>query len=294
MLLPSDRRLERPGIPHRDYILTEYKPRADPTGRLHASSLFRFALRQAGWLDAVWPICETLQAALGPEQTVWGFKYGPQGFGVELYFYNFSQNGPDNDKSVEKLRAILAPHLRFDAGVDEAARYFMCSFELTHQGLAEGRGEPFRIYVRTGDQGRQEAGFSYRVEPGAMVMENHYWFYKAADKTELEDAVRRVAHSPRTGTKQAWGTLLPRYLREDCTTICYAVKPRSDSVYYSRIGTPALARFLERHLPGPVAQALRAHDDDFAHVGWDLGFDYCARPSDARVALPKIGIYSVL
>ena len=99
----------------------------------------------------------------------------------------------------------------------------------------------------------------------------------------------------RSGGKKAWALLLPKSLRDDCFTICYAVKPWHDALYYSRISTAQLARFLKRHRPGPILDALEAHSGDFAHVNWDLGFDFAAdRPRAESISINKIGIYGVL
>lgn len=282
----------RPDAAHRDYILTPYEPVVDPAGGLAPESLLRAMLRQQGILDEALPILTALQEALGHDETVWGAKYGPSGFSVELYFYNFTQNGAGNPKSVTALKDALSGHLRFESELDERAPYFMCSFEFSGEALARGEGGCFRIYCRTGDEARREAGFSYRVQGGALVLENHYWFYEAAKNEELEDAVRRVVASPRSGGKACWSTLLPKYLRE-CHTICYAVKPRHDSLYYSRIRTGQLARFLKRHGHAPLAALLAEHERDFVHLVWDLGFDFSAAPSDERIAIDKVGIHGI-
>ena len=291
-LHPADRIAVRPDAAHRDYILTPYEPPADPTGGLAPESLLRSMLRQEGMLDAALPILDALQEALGHDETVWGAKYGPAGFSVELYFYNFTQNDAGNPKSVSALKEALSPHLRFGSTVDESKPYFMCSFEFSAESLARGDGGCFRIYCRTGDEARREAGFSYRIDGSELVLENHYWFYEAAKPEELEDAVRRVVASPRSGSKSCWSTLLPKYLRE-CYTICYAVKPRHDSLYYSRIRTAQLARFLRRHGHAPLATLLTEHERDFAHLVWDLGFDFAAAPGAAHLSIDKLGIHGI-
>ncbi|MEQ9319059.1 MAG: hypothetical protein RIF41_07855 [Polyangiaceae bacterium] len=291
-LHPADRIAVRPDAAHRDYILTPYEPPADPTGGLEPESLLRAMLRERGMLDGALPVIGALQEALGRDETVWGAKYGPSGFSVELYFYNFTQNEAGNPKSVTALKEALAPSLRFGSALDESKPYFMCSFEISEESLARGDGGHFRIYCRTGDEARREAGFSYRVEGSELVLENHYWFYEAAKTEELEDAVRRVVASPRSGAKPCWSVLLPKYLRE-CHTICYAVKPRHDSLYYSRIRTGQLARFLSRHGHAPLAALLREHERDFAHLVWDLGFDFCAAPSAESLTIDKLGIHGI-
>jgi hypothetical protein len=209
-----------------------------------------------------------------------------------LYFY-VSDSEDRRPKTVTALTEALAPMLRFESAMDEAHEYFMCSFEVDAALLARGEGGHFRIYARTGDENRRECGFSYRLDGSAMVLENHYWFYYAARRDELEDAVRRVQHSPRSGGRACWSTLLPKDLRE-CFTICYAVKPTHDALYYSRITSAVLARFLREHGPArarPLAQTLAEHDADFAHLSWDLGFDFCAAPSAKTMSIRKVGLH---
>lgn len=293
MIRQEDRILVTSSTRHRDYIATAYEPRTDPIGKLHSTSVLRALLREHDLLSA-WPICERLQSRLGREETVWGFKLGPETASLELYFYNFDQNGPDNPKSVMRLSEALSEQLRFSAGMDEKQPYFMCSFELTREGLETGSGGSFRIYVGSGDEERRECAFSYRVEPTSHPLENHYWFYRADRPAELGDAIRRLKRSPRAGQKGAWGRLMPRHLRA-CFTICYAVKPNADGLYYSRISNEQLIAFLEEHRPGMLCDLLAAHAHELDHLRWDLGFDFAAAsPSAPDVPIHKIALHGVL
>lgn len=283
-LHPDDRLPETPGTRHRDYILTAYPPRVSPVGRLHNATLLRWAMREHQ-LEA-WPLLERLRQLLGEDETVWGLKLGPAGFSVELYFYNFTANAPGNPASATRVAAALAPTLRFPAPVDERLPYFMCSFELDSQALRTGVAPAWRLYLGSGDRGRTQCGFSYRVEPGGLVAENHYWFYKMAEAADRDDAARRVAASPRAGDGEG---LMPAPLL-DCYTVCFAVKPNADGLYFSRISSPQLADWLApRH--APLAELLR--EDSFAHLSWDLGYDFHARPGE-RPQLHKFAIHGVL
>jgi hypothetical protein len=279
----------------RDYILTAYEPRCDPRGRLHAASLLRHLLREAGLLERAWPICAALRAHLGDDETVWGVKYAGAATSLELYFYNFDENAPGNPKSVSALSRALAPWLCFDSAIDETQKYFMCSFELDAGALASGRGGHFRIYCGSGDRDRKGCGFSYRLEGSAPVLENHYWFYRADRAAELADAIRRLEASPRVRRRRWRKRLLPQELR-DCFTICYAVKPRSDALYFSRVATAQLGAFLaaqRRERPARLVELLEHHADDLAHLSWDVGFDFDAEAGDGPV-LHKLGIHGVL
>lgn len=293
-LSSDDRRPVTAETKFRDYILTRYEPRCDPAGTLEGSSLLRHLLRSHGMLEAAWPILERLRDHLGPDETVWGFKLGPAGASLELYLYNFDATG-EHPRSTVALAEALEEHLRFAATIDEAQPYFMCSFELTPAGLASGDGGAFRIYVASGDEAREACGFSFRVEGDGTHLENHYWFYRCDQPAALEDVVRRVVASPRAGGRAAWGGLLPRWLRDDCFTVCYAVKPRADGLYYARIGTEALARFLGRHGHPDLAGLLSHHRADFAALRWDLGFDFAAAsPSATSLSIDKIAIHGVV
>jgi hypothetical protein len=292
VIAEADRLPELPTTRHRDYILTSYEPRCEPHGRLHAGSLLKHLLAKHG-VDA-WPVIEALWKHLGRDETVWGAKWGPNGFAVELYFYNFVENAPGNPASATALADALRPFVTIEGAVDERLPYFMCSFELSADALESRQCAPFRIYLRSGDRHRRECGFSYRAESSERyVLENHYWFYRAAHDAELEDAILRVRASPRSGGKRCWPVLLPAALR-DCFTICYAVKPEWDGLYYSRISTTQLIPFLSRHGQGDLAALLHAHADDFAHVSWDLGFDFRAPPGADEIAIPKLAVHAVI
>ena len=100
--------LETKDTKHRDYILMPYAPLYGSTvGKLHNQTLFWHIVRGLGWRDFIRSICDALVEFLGPDETVWGVKYGPQGCSVEFYFYNFTQN-----LSMEKClvwRELLVP-----------------------------------------------------------------------------------------------------------------------------------------------------------------------------------------
>jgi len=279
---------------HRDYILTDYEPPCDPVGKLHPVSAYRHGLRAAGQLEALWPLVERVRAHLGPEQTVWGLKYTPAGVRTELYFYNNRNNPPGHPMQVGTLARVLEGQARFDSRLDESLPYFMCSLELDAAALAADTPLQFCVYVGSGDQKRTPSGFSYRVCGSEFRLENHYAFYYAARPDELADARARLTHSTRAGGPDHWRQLVPDYLTA-CRTICYAIKPRHDGLYFSRLSTDQLAQFLAEHLPEPFASLLDSHAGDLAHLRWDLGYDFCIpRDSTQPLTLDKIGIYGVL
>ncbi|MEZ4227489.1 MAG: hypothetical protein R3B13_41505 [Polyangiaceae bacterium] len=292
MIAEADRLPVLSSTKHRDYILTPYEPPVPALGGLHPASLLKHLMRYEG-LDA-WPVVEALRAHLGPDETVWGAKWGPSGFAVEFYFYNFVDNAAGNPAAATALAQALGGVLRFDHPVDERLPYFMCSFEVSRALLEAQRGSDFRVYLRSGDKHRRECGFSYRCAArGELVLENHYWFYFAKKEPELEDAVRRVQASPRSGARGCWAQLLPKQLR-DCFTICYAVKPHWDGLYYSRVSAAQLLPFLRAHGRDHVAEVLAAHERDFAHALWDLGFDFAAPPGAQGLRIEKLALHGVV
>jgi hypothetical protein len=292
-LSDEDRLLEDDGAKHRDYILLDYEPLCDPRGRLHCASAFRSTLRHAGQLEATWPLVEALKAHLGPDSTVWGIKYGPRGVSSELYFYNNRGNPAGHPMQVTTLSRVLAPFIELEGAVDESLPYFMCSIGLDADVLARRRAEPFRIYLGTGERARTPGGFSYRLNQGSGVLENHYAFYYANKEADLADVRQRVAFSARAGGKAALPLLMPDYLL-DCRTVCYAVKPDYDGLYFSRIRSAQLLRFLAEHLPGVLHDVLAGAASDFAQLLWDLGFDFRRNPESALPVIEKIGVYGVV
>ena len=220
------------------------------------------------------------------------FDERPRSVSSELYFYNNSGNPPGHPMQVSTLTRVLEPFIDIEGSVDETLPYFMCSIGLDDDVLARRRAEPFRIYLGTGERGRTASGFSFRANQGSGVLENHYAFYYAAKAQDLTDARQRLSNSPRAGDKSALPLLMPDYLL-DCRTVCYAIKPDYDGLYFSRIGTEQLLRFLAEHLPGALHDVLSAAASDFAHLLWDLGFDFRRPASSKQPSIEKIGVYGI-
>ncbi len=295
----DDRLRVEPTTEHRDYILTDYVPVTDPTGRLQPVSLLRGALRDAALGRLFAPIEAALRAELGSDETVWGLKYDVEGLrSVELYFYGLPRTPARRDRSVTRIARVLRElGLDVPGGVDEGLPYFMCSVDLDRDALLGRRCSGFRVYVQSGESGRTPCGLSYRVDDRGHHLENHYWFYDAT--TETSDAHARLTGSPHAGGAAAHSALMrPELL--DCHTICFATKPRADGLYFSRITTDQLLAFLAD--PGPrtspatshLYALLAGHEVDFAHARWDLGFDFHApSPSAAAAPIHKVGIHGI-
>lgn len=247
----------------RDYIRCDYPPAAPRRAdSLHPAALLRHLLRAADRLDA-WPVVEACRALLGPEEVVWGVKLGAR-FQVELYFYNPTANAPGNPARVDRIAAALAPFGAFPALADESLPYFLVSFEVGLGGFS-----PWRLYLGTGERGRPPSGFSYRLE-ALPRFENHYQFYAAADAAQRADALGRIVRAMHA---RGWdpGALL------DCHTVCWAVKPHADGLYFSRLDTETLATGVAGldEAGAELAAHLRA-TPGYAPLRWDLGLDFVA------------------
>ena len=204
MIAGEDQLRVQDGTAHRDYILKEYTPRVDPTGRLQPVSLFRHELRQHGWLEPVWPVCEALRGAVGVDNTVWAVKYGADGIGVEFYLYNNRDNAPPGPLSVEPVARALAPLGRFPQLCEERLPYFMWSFEVTPEELAEGRLGAIRLYLASGEEGRQPSGFSLRLEGGGLRAREPLQLLPPRTRAGRREASHRTIDPQRPSGGLAW------------------------------------------------------------------------------------------
>lgn len=292
LLHHADQLPQKHAGPFRDYILTDYQPVCDPAGRLHSASVLRHFLRVHD-LSGLWPVIERCQSLLGPDETVWGTKYLPDGSAsIELYFYVIRDRedaAAAKRKSVSSLVAGLAGVVEVDSRLDERLSYFMCSLELDRSVVETGKSPGFRIYVNGNRRVDGYDGISYWVKGEELIQENYYLFYSA--QTELADARARFAGSVRAGNADSRGALFPAWLSA-CFTVCFATKRFSDALYFSRIDTPQLLRFMDQYMPGPVADMLHAHQDAFAHLRWDVGYDFATTSTDSTTAkVLKAGFY---
>ena len=285
-----------PGPLH-DYIRTPYPPAASTEGRAASETVLRWFLADRG-LQGLWPVIERFRTLLGPGETVWGVKELPGGrAGVELYVYDLARDGqrtpkgPKDPRSVTALVAGLAPVLAVDSRLDDhRAAYLMCSLELDEVVLRTGRAEGFRIYAPGDRRVHGYDGMSYLVAGDRLVRENSYLFFRA--ETEQAQVRAQVENGLRRGD-DVDAVLDTDLLR--CFTICFSNKREGDALYFSRVDTDQLLRFLARRWPGSLCRVLHARAHDLAHLRWDLGIDFAAPASDlSAVALRKIGLYGYL
>ena len=278
---------EGPGCRHRDYVLAPYRPLPARGPRLHSATAFRLALEGAGLLKRAWPLAEALRSALGEDETVWGVTSGPDGVSAELYFYNNALNPRGNPKSAARVRRILAPHVSIAGRVPEDLPYFMCSLDLSPQGLSSGRLPEFKVYLGSSAEG--PCGYSYRAEESRLVAENHYHFYRMPGG--WGEARDRLKYSPRGGAAPALRErLAPRWLKPR-GTVCYAVKPLCDAFYFSRVSTAQAVRFGLEY-GSPFGRLLAERAKGFSHLLWDVSFNFRARRGRAEIL--KTGLYGVL
>jgi hypothetical protein len=271
-----------PETRYRDYLLQDYKPARRLSRGLHPSTILRWALGRESLGKAVLPMLSALQSGLGHDETVWGIKYGSAGFSVEFYFYNKSRNAKGSPKSVARVRKIVAPYFRLPA-VDETQRYFMFSFELSASAPS---AEPGPLLYFDADN----AGYSYRAHPGRQYrLENHYSFYEARQRRDVEALAKRLRLSPRGAAHV--DELLPAHL-VDCHNICHAVKPLCDGLYFSRITSQQTAIFLKEREALPLASLLKRHDSEIPHL-WDVGFNYTSTAS-GKLLIDRFGLYGPL
>lgn len=284
MFLPHE-----PGTVSRDFFFSEYSPVVDPSGLAHnATLLFRLA-RMYGLSQSVHEVVERLWKHLGRDQVVWGAKWlGTEFHSFEFYVYNREERRPLKLRSITSLCEGISPLLDHVVPPNEACRYTMCSFDLDSRGLASPPNGGMHLYVTGGRARRCHESFSYGVSDGRLRLENHYtWYY--ADY-EIDEILERLAWSAHAGDPSARQALLPAELRK-CLTISYATKQYCDGLYFGRINTDQLAWFARKYLTAEVSDMIDSSRHQFAHVLWDVGFDFTFLNSDQ--CLPKLFKYGL-
>ncbi|HVK63301.1 MAG TPA: hypothetical protein VM694_02440, partial [Polyangium sp.] len=83
--------------------------------------------------------------------------------------------------------------------------------------------------------------------------------------------------------------LMPPHLF-NCRKICVANKRQADAMYFSRISTSALARFLrDQQWPEALRDFVRTREEPLGHLLWDVGIDF--RAIEGRATTVKSGVY---
>lgn len=273
--------LERCGPDDRfhDYVLAEYAAVAPALGRLRSLNLLVESFALAGVEREGLAVLTAVRAGLGPFRTVWGIKrhHDTGALGWELYFYDFQR--VHADLSVARIAGLLAPHLRLAGEEPRPLPWHMFSVEFGAEQLRAGPAASLDLYIDMR---------SYKCEAGELRFENIYTFHEA--RPQIEEILHRlracVHFDPQ---RDALQRLMPPQLF-NCHKICVANKRHTDALYFSRITTSALARFLADHQwPEPLQTFARGHADELGHLLWDVGLDFQRRDDHATPV--KSGIY---
>jgi hypothetical protein len=268
-----------------DYCLQPYAPLDDPRGKLRGESLLWNSLAAARVPEPLDRVFHAVQRAAGRDMTVFGVKWFDDRLSWELYFYDPEHEDPR--VSAPGLREGLAGELDIVPEVSTSVDSFMVSFDLDHASLAAHRVEELNIYLPFFEG---QGGHSYAVRADSCELRNTYRFHHP--KREIEAIVHQVRRSlyvdfTRVGLHEI---LLPELF--ECAKICVAKKRFADAVYYSGITVDQLLWFLRRFAyPAAVITFVSDHRDDFRHLLFDVGIDYCSG-SDGRLHYPKTGYYS--
>lgn len=273
--------LERCGPDDRfhDYVLAEYAPVAPALGKLRALNLLHESFALAGVEREGLALLTAVRTGLGPFRTVWGIKrhHDTGELGWELYFYDFQR--AHADLSIARISELLAPHLQLAGTEPRPLPWHMFSVEFGPQQLRAAAAASLDIYIDMR---------SYKSEADNLRFENIYTFHEA--RPQIEEILHRLRACVHFDPKHdALQKLMPPQLF-NCHKICVANKRTSDALYFSRITTSALSKFLADHRwPEPLQTFARDHADDLGHLLWDVGLDFQRRDDHATPI--KSGLY---
>ncbi|MBX3248093.1 MAG: hypothetical protein KF901_13020 [Myxococcales bacterium] len=274
--------LERCGAdePLHDYILERYAPPAPPEGKLRALNLFVESLADAGVEREGLRVIDTIREGLGPHRTVFGVKSHTQKGaepGWELYFYDFER--VHADLQIGRVVELLGGLLDVDAVEPWPLPWHMFSVELSPEHLRRERPASVDVYLDMR---------SYKVRGTSWELENVYTFHDPRQEIdELLHRARSLVHFDHLRWNLAH-VLPPDFLAAH--RVCVANKRRADAVYASRVPTPALTRFLERHsFPSALSVFARRHAAELDHLLWDVGVDF--QGTDGELRFVKAGVY---
>lgn len=275
--------LERCGADDRfhDYVLLEYQPVASPVAKLRSLNLLVESFALAGVEREGLAVMHAVRDALGPFRTVWGIKWhhARRELGWELYFYDYQREHAD--LSIANLGKILAPHVTVGGREPRPLPWHMFSIEFDRAQLCEGKPSAVDIYVDMR---------SYKSLGHEFVFENVYTFHHAyAEIDEILHRIRACTHfDPELDRLHR---LVPPHLL-NCRKVCVANKRSADALYFSRVTTRALQRFLvEQRWPAELAGYVEGWSDQLNHLLWDVGIDYRSDFDNTEVKPIKTGIY---
>ena len=277
------------GDPLRDYCLWDYEPRAEATGKWHASNLLFQSFCAAGLDDAFVPVCQAIREGIGFNQTVWGVKLAEGRISWEFYFYDYERL--ERRVSISRLLEVLKPFVSCDLQYSEQRPYFMFSLDLD-ASWGQPRSKLKEINIYTGNVGSNvSSGLSYSLTKDGLLFENLYSFFDA--ERERQDATEKALCSAHFDLPDfpVSSLMLPELV--DCGVLVVANKRECDGIYFSRIGVDQLLWFMgEMAYPEALAGYVRAHRDELDHLNFDVGLDYTV-DKNGKVHFHKTAYYGV-
>lgn len=280
--------MSRRASPYRDFCLWPYEPAAAAdAASADGAALLLLLAEAAGARDAWVGIVAGLQRALGPNQTVWGLKWDGVALSAELYFYDYARL--QRRVGLAEARAALDDVLAPGVEVDPAIPYFMVSLDVPMRPAARAPLAAVDVYI--GNPGSAlSSGLCYRHDAAGAELKNLYFFFdRIRSFEEFEAKIGCSAQVPLGRLDRA--VVAPDWLTA-CRTVVAANKRRADAVYFSGISAAALARFTREFAwPAAIRDALAAELHRFAHLRFDVGFDYALQ--GGAVVRGKSSLYAV-
>lgn len=265
-----------------DYVLEQYEPRVPSLGKLRSIELLFASFALVGLEREGRAVVDLVRRGLGGFRTIWGVKHDAISGAVkgwELYFYDWKR--AHADLSIPRLIELLSPALNIDAVEPRPLPWHMFSIEFSPADLASPRSRTLPVHVYIDMRSYELAGRSF-------VFENVYTFHDP--KAEIDDIVRRLKASVHVDFESdALARLLPPSLLR-CHRVCVANKRLNDALYFSRVPTTALQRFLvQRNYPEPLVRWVDDARNDLDHLLWDVGVDFDA--IDGEPMIRRTGFY---
>lgn len=265
-----------------DYVLAEYPPRTSAVGKLRSMNVLVESFALAGIEKEGVALVNHIREGFGRFRTVWGIKHEPTARAekqLRWEFYFYDRKREHADLSIDRMRDLLAPHLNIAATEPFPLPWHMFSVEFSTDQLMGKTPAPLDVYVDMR---------SYKLDGDRLSFENVYTFHHA--QTEIDDILHRLSASLHyQDGHDRLVDLMPPHL-VDCHKICVANKNATDALYFARVKTPALLRFLRDHSwPESLRDFVAEYEDEFDHLCWDVGVDFAR--VDGKAKALKIGIY---
>lgn len=274
--------------PALNYCLWQYAPAQPAEDNFRSINLLLQSFELARLDERACRIVDLIREAIGPFRTVFGVKLVDGRLAWEFYFYDYARR--EREVSITRVLEAIRPLVPCAVRADERLPYFMFSLDLDADIAAGRRGlEVVHMYV--GNPGSAvSSGIAYALRREGTTLENFYFFFDAA--RQLDEAAGKICSSAYfDDTRLPLDAVLVPELRR-CQTICVANKRTHDCVYFSGIDVHQLGYFLERlAYPAPIRGFVREHAARFAHLRFDVGFDY--RMEGGKLKILKSGYYGV-